>query len=122
MLNAVDLHYKCIPFTEADDVIFDEPWEARAFALVLQLSKSGFFSWGEWVEFFSAEVRRAEELEKAGQDFPRYYDQWLAALEKIVVAKKLTSSGQLFAKQFVTSQVVSSLGAASSMDAAGSQR
>ncbi len=30
--------------------VFSEPWEAKAFAMVLRLHEQGLFSWAEWAE------------------------------------------------------------------------
>lgn len=89
----------CIAFTEDDDVSFAEPWEAKAFAIILQLSAAGHFTWAEWVDTFSREVAAAAEG-AAAQDAPTYYEQWLAAAEKILIQKGLTSRDQLLAKRF----------------------
>ena len=34
------------------DVTFAEPWEAKAFAIVVKLAEAGHFTWREWVECF----------------------------------------------------------------------
>jgi len=52
----------CLPLDEAD-VHFAEPWEAKAFAIVVQMSAAGHFSWAEWVDCFSREVKAAAALE-----------------------------------------------------------
>ena len=49
-----------------DDVPgFGEPWHSEAFGTSLALSQAGLFSWAEWVEIFSREIRtnpqRADE-------------------------------------------------------------
>ena len=36
--------------------VFNEPWEAEAFALAVHLSEAGHFTWPEWVEVFSQEI------------------------------------------------------------------
>jgi nitrile hydratase accessory protein len=90
----------CIAFTEDDDVRFAEPWEAKAFAIILNLSAAGHFTWAEWVETFSAEVAAATAAAAAGGSAPTYYEQWLAAAEKILIQKGLTSRDQLLAKRF----------------------
>lgn len=67
--------------------IFNEPWEARAFALVVQLSETGVFTWEEWVRTFSAEIAHAEQH---GYDPKQdYYGCWLHALEDILTEKGL---------------------------------
>ncbi|MEP9371754.1 nitrile hydratase accessory protein [Mesorhizobium sp. KR1-2] len=68
-----------------DEPAFAEPWQAEAFALTVALHEKGFFSWGEWAEKLSAEVK-APGVAEDGSD---YYDCWLRALEKLLAAKGL---------------------------------
>ena len=82
-----------IPTDQAGPV-FREPWEAQAFALVVALHNAGHFSWSEWVEVMSAEIRLAQD--QGDPDVgDTYYRHWLAALEKIVLAKGLTDAVDL---------------------------
>jgi hypothetical protein len=67
----VPLPSSCIAFTEDDDVSFAEPWEAKAFAIILKLSATGHFTWAEWVDCFSKEVAAATEAAAAGKSAPR---------------------------------------------------
>jgi nitrile hydratase accessory protein len=71
------------------DRVFSEPWEARAFALVVRLHKAGCFTWPEWVAAISAEITAAQAVGDPDLG-DTYYLHWLAALEKIVVDKGLT--------------------------------
>jgi nitrile hydratase accessory protein len=61
---------------------FDAPWQARAFALTVNLHERGLFTWDEWATALGAAV--AEDPERA------YYESWLEALQAMV-----TSSGTL---------------------------
>ena len=88
-----------LPCEGQADVVFAEPWEATAFALIVSLSRAGYFTWPEWVECFSKEVAIATEIEARGDKPPSYYEQWLAAAEKIVEQKGLASIDQLRAKK-----------------------
>lgn len=76
---------------DADGPIFAEPWEAQAFALAVQLHAQGAFTWAEWAEALS------ERLKAAGpdDDGARYYEHWLAALERLVAAKRLAGGDEL---------------------------
>ncbi len=69
--------------------VFAEPWQAQAFALAVQLSAEGRFTWTEWTtalgEQLQGAVRRGEP-----DDGSRYFEHWLAALEHLVADKKLT--------------------------------
>jgi nitrile hydratase accessory protein len=63
--------------------VFREPWEAQAFALAVALHEKSLFTWAEWSAALTKEVAEAG----AGDSGEHYYRHWLAALEKLVVAK-----------------------------------
>jgi nitrile hydratase accessory protein len=71
---------------DADGPVFAEPWEAQAFALAVKLSELGYFTWKEWAAALASELKAAEP-----DDGSRYYHHWLAALERLVAAKGLTT-------------------------------
>jgi nitrile hydratase accessory protein len=79
---------------DGDGPVFREPWEAQAFAVVLDLYDKGHFTWPEWVRCLSAEIAAAWER---GEPDPGsgYYRHWLAALETLVAAKGLSSRDEL---------------------------
>lgn len=79
---------------DASGPVFREPWEASAFALVVSLNQSGHFTWKEWVDCLSAEIKQAEAR---GED--HYYETWFAALEKLIVAKKMLAKDNIDSKQ-----------------------
>jgi nitrile hydratase accessory protein len=66
-----------------DDPVFSEPWQAEAFAMVVALHRQGLFSWGEWADMLSAELK-GPGVAADGSD---YYDCWLRALETLLAAK-----------------------------------
>lgn len=68
---------------DGDEPVFNEPWEAQAFALTVSLYDKGLFGWDEWAASLSSEIHGGEERS--------YYRHWLVALEKLVAAKELTS-------------------------------
>lgn len=74
--------------------VFDEPWQAQAFALTVKLSEAGHFTWSEWADMFGAEIAEATKNGK-GCGNENYYLCWLAALEKIVSAKNIVTRDQL---------------------------
>lgn len=70
--------------SEGGDV-FSAPWEAQVFAMAVQFSEAGLYSWKEWTGVFSAEIAAQE---KVGYEPVRdYYHCWARALEKILAAK-----------------------------------
>lgn len=82
-----------LPRDEAGPV-FHEPWEAQAFALAVRLSESGHFTWPEWVEVFSQEIKAAQA--RGDPDLgDTYYQHWLRALERICTEKGLVGQAAL---------------------------
>lgn len=79
---------------DADGPVFEEPWQAQAFALTVKLNEQGQFSWSEWTEIFGAEIEAATSAGE-GHGNEGYYLCWLAALEKIVARKNLLTPEQL---------------------------
>jgi nitrile hydratase accessory protein len=70
------------------DPVFREPWEAQVFALAVELSQAGHFTWSEWASTLSDEIKAAQ----SGGDpdlGDTYYQHWLAALERLVADKGL---------------------------------
>ena len=75
--------------------MFDEPWQAEAFALVVHLQGTGAFSWSEWTQALSREIAGAGEADDGG----RYYEHWLAALEDLVTRRGLAAREALDARK-----------------------
>jgi nitrile hydratase accessory protein len=80
---------------DAEGPIFAEPWEAQAFALTVRLHEMGYFSWHEWTAALAVELRQATRRGEPDDDTARYYHRWLAALERLVIAKGLTDATAL---------------------------
>jgi nitrile hydratase accessory protein len=74
--------------------VFDEPWQAQAFALAVRLSAKGHFTWKEWADALAAELKGAADRGEP-DDGTRYYEHWLATLERLVTAKGLASADAL---------------------------
>ena len=99
----VDL--KTLPFLPRDPkgVAFPAPWAARAFALTLQLSRAGHFTWPEWVSVFSAELAgNVHGAHARAGDADDYYECWVNALEKMLAQKQLLNASSLKASHAQT--------------------
>ncbi len=80
-----------IPTNADQEIVFNFPWEAKAFALVVHLFQQGHYTWAEWTEALSHEIKTAG----AEDDGSKYYLLWLAAAEKLVARKTLAGAGEL---------------------------
>jgi nitrile hydratase accessory protein len=79
---------------DAQGPTFKEPWEAKAFAMVLRLHERGLFTWAEWADALAHEIRAAQTAGDADLG-DTYYQHWLRALEAIVARKGATSTDEL---------------------------
>ena len=78
--------------------VFAEPWQAQVFALAVRLSEQGHFSWKEWATALADELKLAASRGEP-DDGSRYYEHWLAALERLVAAKGLSDPASMVARK-----------------------
>ena len=66
-----------------NEPVFNEPWEAQVFAMVVNLHQNDAFTWTEWASALSKQIQTSEPQ--------AYYQHWLCALESLMAEKQLTS-------------------------------
>ncbi len=81
---------------DADGPAFHAPWEAQAFALAVALNARGLFSWDEWTEMLSEEIKAAQQAGDPDTG-ATYYHHWLRTLERMV-ARKGVADGTALAR------------------------
>lgn len=69
------------------ELVFDAPWEGRSFGLALALHEQGLFDWEEFRQRLIGRIT----------DHPTgdYYEQWLRALESLLLDKGLMTREEL---------------------------
>ncbi len=73
------------------ELVFDQPWESRAFGLTAALADQGLFSWKDFQAGLIAEVaRRTDEPGEYS-----YYDRWLGALEALLFERGVVSADDI---------------------------
>jgi len=89
-----------IPVDLDNSPAFREPWQAKAFALVVLLHREGHFTWDDWVRTLAEEIvaspQRAEEDAELA-----YHRQFLTALEKIAATRGMTTPETMQARKLV---------------------
>ena len=78
--------------------MFAEPWQAQAFAIAVTLSDQGHFTWKEWAGELADTLKAAADRGEP-DDGSRYYEYWLATLERVVVARGLADPANLVARK-----------------------
>jgi nitrile hydratase accessory protein len=76
---------------------FAEPWQARAFACAVELSRRGLYTWREWTQALGTEI--ATHPARPGEEpGAAYHRQWLATLEKLTNLKAVASVAEIDAR------------------------
>lgn len=78
------------------ELVFEAPWESRAFGLVHALCDAGTLGWEEFRQALIAEIS-AWERESSGREY-RYYERWLAAAETLLQGREFVARADLEAK------------------------
>ena len=76
------------------ELVFEAPWEARAFGLAVALCEKGVYEWREFSAALAATIAAAEKE----NDPSGYYARWVASLEELAIEKGLVGRGQLTAR------------------------
>ena len=73
------------------ELVFEAPWEGRAFGMAVALNESGEYQWSEFQSMLAAEIADAEQSD----DSSTYYERWLASLEKLLLDKGMLEATEL---------------------------
>ncbi|MEH6639341.1 MAG: nitrile hydratase accessory protein [Porticoccaceae bacterium] len=98
--KTVNLPFKTLPCskTEAEGIVFNEPWEARAFGLAIALNQNGLFEWKDWVERFNQQIQLAQA--QGDPDLGNtYYNHWLLTLEGVLLDNDLLSLEEIKSRE-----------------------
>ena len=81
---------------DRDGPVFQEPWQAIAFALAVHLSERGVMPWPEWSAALGREIQ-AVAGDPARAD--AYFEHWLRALERICAEKGMIEPPEILRRQ-----------------------
>ncbi len=87
----LDLEGPSAPPRSNGALVFEEPWESRAFGLAMSLSNAGQF---EWEDFRAELIKAVGAWEAANPDHEgyRYYERWLEALQAVLASKGVVTA------------------------------
>jgi nitrile hydratase accessory protein len=78
------------------ELVFDEPWESRAFGVTVALCERGTLGWERFRQGLIAEIGDWERADTAGDRAAwSYYRRWLASLERLLAAEGLVSEEEI---------------------------
>ena len=81
------------------ELVFEAPWESRAFGLAIALSESNACEWERFRAQLIEEIG-SWEREHAGETDAAwsYYERWLASLERLLLDDQLLSEEEISAR------------------------
>ena len=79
---------------ENGELVFQAPWEARAFGLAVALNEKDLYEWREFSSQLTSEIATAEQNNNPSS----YYARWVASLEELLIDRGLISREQLDAR------------------------
>ncbi len=80
-----------LPIELADPRPFTEPWQAQAFAMVVDLYEKGVFSWTDWAASLSRHLKRPD----SAADGSDYYECWVRALEDLLKERAIAAETEI---------------------------
>jgi len=87
----------CQPPMANGEVLFDEPWQGRVFAMALLLVEQECFAWDE---FQAALIEAIDdwEVSDAREGTYAYYEHFQEALKRVLASKNVVESTELNAR------------------------
>ena len=76
------------------ELVFEEPWEGRAFGLAVAMNERGVYDWADFRDRLVEETAADEQQEER----TGYYQRWLRALERLSLDRGLVTSAELDAR------------------------
>jgi cobaltochelatase CobN len=73
------------------ELVFDEPWQGRAFGMAVALHEQGLY---DWEEFRQELIARIAAAETRGGPF-EYYEIWLETFERLLARKGVVTPGEV---------------------------
>lgn len=68
------------------ELVFQAPWEGRAFGMAVVLNEKGAYPWDDF---------RVRLVEKIAEGSPEYYESWLSAFESLLIDSGVVSAEEL---------------------------
>jgi nitrile hydratase accessory protein len=78
------------------ELIFEEPWESRAFGMAVALNEGQCYPWDDFRHRLIAQIADADSHD----DPAGYYERWLAAFEQLLDDNGIISKDELDERTF----------------------
>lgn len=83
------------PPKRCDRLQFDEPWQSRAFGIVLAFAEEKVIDYEDFRASLIKSIGEWEASHALDDKSWEYYEQWLAALERLAIEKGMVTAEEL---------------------------
>lgn len=77
------------------ELVFDAPWETRAFGVAMAMSQSGAYRFDDLRDLLIEEIRQWERTHDDRDADWSYYAHWLTALERLLRQRELLDNDEI---------------------------
>lgn len=91
---SIDVEGAAAPPRRNGELVFQEPWEGRAFGLAVAMRDQGLVPWEAFRQRLIGAIAEADR-HPTGEDRPGYYENWLAALERLLMDRGLVTAAEI---------------------------
>jgi nitrile hydratase accessory protein len=77
------------------ELVFDAPWEGRAFGAGMTMAQRGVFSFADLRDRLIGAIAAWERAHDYADTGWSYYERWLTALEELVVGRQLVDEAEI---------------------------
>lgn len=77
------------------ELLFQRPWEGRAFGMAIALSKKGHYEWEDFRQELITSIAEWEATHSKDDPDWDYYQRWLLALEQLILQTYLIDPDEL---------------------------
>lgn len=96
VLPELDVEGPAAPPRSNGELVFAEPWQGRAFGLVMALTERGVLSYDVFRGALVERIAAQEKASPTGQS--HYYQCWLGALEQVLAEAAVVTAAELDAR------------------------
>lgn len=97
VVHALDLQGPAAPPRANGELVFEQPWQGRAFGLAMALTERGVVSYDAFRDHLIARIAAWEADPPEGEPYS-YYAQWLQALEDVLDEQALVVTADVDAR------------------------
>jgi len=90
----LDVDGAAAPPRRNGELVFQEPWEGRAFGLAVTLGDGSLFPWEVFRRHLIAAIAEADHR-PSGERPPGYYEHWLTALQELLVERGVLNTVEI---------------------------